>query len=223
MWTYNYTNELYHYGVKGMRWGVRHDYRSTSIRSMIARRQNDKVDKGFKKWNEGADNKQNAIDAGKKRNVSRIEYEKDRKNKEKKKQYKADDKAYKKSLKKNTTYRKGSVREEVGKDLSRKYMAEAKRSKKSGDMKSYSNFMNKHDIERAKARRAQSVGLKRSNRKAAIKRRATIAVKAAVATGVVSAGLYAVNRYGGVKIDQYQAQKVIHYGKRILKYAGYFY
>lgn len=23
MWSYNYTNELYHYGVKGMRWGVR--------------------------------------------------------------------------------------------------------------------------------------------------------------------------------------------------------
>ena len=23
MWTYNYSNELYHYGVKGMKWGVR--------------------------------------------------------------------------------------------------------------------------------------------------------------------------------------------------------
>ena len=23
MWTYNYTNELYHHGVKGMKWGVR--------------------------------------------------------------------------------------------------------------------------------------------------------------------------------------------------------
>lgn len=27
MWTYNYQrpNELYHHGVKGMKWGVRHD------------------------------------------------------------------------------------------------------------------------------------------------------------------------------------------------------
>ena len=46
-----YNPELYHYGVKGMKWGVRKkrsSYRSTSLRSAMARRQNEKVDAGFK-------------------------------------------------------------------------------------------------------------------------------------------------------------------------------
>lgn len=34
-----------HYGVPGMKWGVRKkDYSSTSVRAAMARRQNDKVD-----------------------------------------------------------------------------------------------------------------------------------------------------------------------------------
>lgn len=28
MWRYNYSSELYHYGVKGMKWGVRKKYRN---------------------------------------------------------------------------------------------------------------------------------------------------------------------------------------------------
>lgn len=94
-----YTEELSHSGVKGMKWGVRKkDYRANSIRSAIARRQNAKVDKSFKKWKTGADHRETAIAAGKKANASKLAYEQDRGNKEKKAQFKADNKEYKKAL-----------------------------------------------------------------------------------------------------------------------------
>lgn len=40
MWTYNYNNspELYHHGVKGMKWGVRRDRLSVKIQKLESRR-----------------------------------------------------------------------------------------------------------------------------------------------------------------------------------------
>lgn len=217
-----YTTELSHFGVRGMKWGVRKDYRANSLSSAIARRQNAKVDKSFQKWKTGADNREKAISAGKKANASKLAYEQDRGNKEKKAQYKADNKEYKQALKQNTTYRKGTVRQEVGKDRASKYMSAAKRAKKSGDMKTYSKFMNKHDVERAKARRAQSVAAARSNRKAAMKRSMKMAAKAAVAGAAVSAGVkYAQKKGFNISVDD--INKVDKYIKIAKKAAAFMY
>lgn len=184
--------ELYHYGVKGMRWGVRR-----------AKRQNAKVDKSFKKWNENAAKKASAIDLGKKANIARMDYERDSKNKELKKTYKQANREYKKALNANTTYRKGAIRGEVGQDMSRKYMSEAKRTKKQLDkdptnkalQKQYNYLEGQHQYERAKARKAPEVGAKRSARKAAMKRAMTMSVKSAATAGAIAAGSYAVNSY----------------------------
>lgn len=84
-----YENELYHHGIKGQKWGVRRyqntdgtlksvgkkRYHSVGIKSKIAKHQNDKIDKSFKNWNENANKRANAIDLGKKRNLSKIAYE----------------------------------------------------------------------------------------------------------------------------------------------------
>lgn len=218
---YYINSELSHHGVKGQKWGVRRkDYRSRSIRGAIARRQNEKIDKSFQKWKTGADNREKAISAGKKANVSKLAYEQDKKNKEKKSQYKADKKEYKKALKQNTTYRKGTVREEVGKDMSRKYMSEAKKAKKAGDMNTYGKLMSKHDVERAKARRAQQVAANRSNRKAAVKRSMKMAVKTAVVSAAVAGGLkYAQSKGVDISIDQVNnASNYIKTAKKVMSY-----
>lgn len=239
MWSYNYNvqNELYHYGVLGMKWGHRKsDYRSTSLRARSAKRQNQKVDEGFKNWKTNAQKREDAITLGKKANTARFAYEKDKKNKSLKKDYKQATKEYKKALKGNTTYRKGQVRKEVGSDISRKYLSEAKSVKKqlnkdpnNKDLKKqYNKYMSQHDIERAKARKAPMVAQKRSTKKATMKRKATLTVKAAATTAAVAGGAYVASRYMksrgiNVSINSQQVQKAVDAYKKFKRVFGYVY
>lgn len=253
----NYYNNDYlqHAGIKGMKWGVRRyqkkdgtltdagkkRYRSTSVRSALARRSNEKVDKGFKDWKENAQKRDDAVALGKKANAAKIAYEKDKSDKSLKSEYKQANKDYKKALKENTTYRKGVVRQEVGRDASRKYLSEAKKIKKQLDkdpsskelQKQYDSFMSKHDIERANARRAVDVSTKRMRKQATIKRAMTMTVKAAVGTAAVAAGTYAVNRYldnhqvtlngKRVQLKTCNVQDVVDLAKKAKDFMGYFY
>lgn len=217
MWTYTYTDELTHHGIKGQKWGKRRyqnpdgtltnagktRYRSTSLKAARARKANEKVDKGFKDWKKNTDLRDTAIDLGKKATAAKMAYENNKSDKTLKKAYKDANKAYKQALNKNTDYRQGVVRQEVGRDASRKYLSEAKKVKKQLDsdpsnkklQKQYADLMSKHDIERADARRAKEVGTKRMNKVRTIKSKMTTTVKAVATTAAVGAGAAAVAGY----------------------------
>lgn len=242
---YTRSTELYHHGIKGMKWGVRRTkeqlgYRSTGVRSALARRSNEKVDKGFKNWKDNAQKRDDAVDLGKKANAAKLAYQANKSDKNLKSEYKQANKAYKKALRQNTTYRKGVVKRDVGRDASRKYLSEAKKIKKQLEddpsnkalQKRYNELMSKHDVERAKARRAVDVSTKRMRKKAAIKRSMTMSTKAAAGTAAVTAGAYAVNRYltnhqvtlngQRVQFNTQQAASMVNTAKKVKDFLGFF-
>lgn len=233
LYYYDRSSELYHYGIPGMKWGHRKasgvTYHSTGIKSAVARRQNRKVDEGFKRWNENSKKKLNAVELGKNLNSAKRAYENNKSDKSLKKDYKKANRDYKKALRENTTYRKGQIKSEVGKDLSRSYLSDAKKVKKqlSSDpnnknlQKQYNDLMSKHDVERAKARKAPQVAANRSQFKANLKRKATMTVKTAATTAAIGVGIAAVNKYvanGKINVNTDQVMNWAKKGRKILSF-----
>lgn len=74
--------------------------------------------------------------------------------------------------------------------------------------------MNRHDIERAKARRAQSVAANRSTLKAGLKRSMTMAVKGAAIAGGLAVASATLSRYSDVKFNSPEMQRALKNGIR---------
>ena len=93
--------------------------------------------------------------------------------------------------------------------------------------------MNKHDIERAKARKAISVGEKRMRVKSSIKRAMTMTVTAVVTSAAIAGGVYAANKYFAghnttlngkpIRVNSEQIRKASDLGKKIFSAGKYIY
>ena len=237
--------ELTHWGILGMHWGQRRyqnedgtrteegkrRYKSTSLRGAIARKHNEKVDKGFKKWKEGAKNREDAKEKGSVYVDKRLAYEAN-KNKLSKAEYKTAKKDYKAALKSNTTYRKGQVEQETYSKLSRNYLSQAKKVEKQlkadpnnkALQKKYNQLMTDHDVYREKARRAPSVAEKRSRAKANIKRALTMTVTAAASAFAIKKGVDYYNKATGSNIELIKVSDFVKGAKKaggILDYVNY--
>lgn len=212
-----------HFGILGMKWGVqngppypldsedksasekkaaRTKYRSTGLRAYAARKSNEKVDKPFNDWRKNTEKRADAIELGKKSNEARLAYERSDKDKDLKRAYKQANKEYKNALRSNTIYRQGQIKGEVGHNLARKHLTEAKRVEKelknnpdNKDLqKKYAKLMSKHDVERAAARKAPKKAEAKSRRRAAAKRALKMSVKAAAVSAAAVGGDVVLNK-----------------------------
>ena len=248
MWEYNHTNELYHFGIKGQKWGVRRyqnadgtltpagkrnakKFRPQGIRAKMAKRKNDKIDKSFNDWKDNERKRDAAISLGKQSTVAKRASAEDPRNKELRLTAKKAESEYKKAMKSNTTYRKGVVKKEVLSDRSRKSLSDAKKIKKQLDLdpsnknlqKTYNKLMSDHAVQRSQARRAPEVSAARSQKIASMKRTVTMTVKATVIATAVSIGAKQINSYLqgrglGVSMSAPKLQKYVDAGKKIIEF-----